>query len=195
MNSATIQTTGVVLAGGRSSRMGHDKALLAVQGQTLLERAYRLLARVGCDPVVVSGRYEGYTCVTDPGQGPLVGIAAVLGACRSAQLLILPVDMPYLGERQLQRLLDAAPEVSHGVSYAEAQFPLLLKPNPQLLAGLTALLAEGTDPCDHSIHGFYQRMGIHLLPIAAAERGCFDNTNTPEQWRDCVTRLEKDASS
>ena len=145
--------------------------------------------------MLVSGHYEGYTCVTDPGQGPLVGIASVLNACQSHQLLILPVDMPYMEERQLQRLLAVAPQVTHGVSYAEAQFPLLLKPNPQLLAELTALLAEGTDPCDHSIHGFYQRMGIRLLPILAAERGCFDNTNTPEQWRECVTRLEKDPSS
>ena len=72
---------GVVLAGGLSSRFGSDKALAALDGQTLLARAVEALSAF-CSTVVIAGRTEGpATCIPDwprPHMGPLGGIAAGL---------------------------------------------------------------------------------------------------------------------
>src|SRR5699024_4333288 len=100
--------------GGKSSRMGRDKAaLLWAGGRSFLDRAIDLLERAGCARVIVSGERPGYDCVPDrwPGQGPLGGIASVLAACPelAGLLLIVPVDMPQLEISDLAPLLKAAP--------------------------------------------------------------------------------------
>ena len=72
---------GVVLAGGRSTRFGSDKALAELHGHTLLDRAVRALGAF-CDAVVIAGRDAGPAPTLPdwprPGMGPLGGIAAGL---------------------------------------------------------------------------------------------------------------------
>ena len=102
MDSAAIPAmTGVVLAGGRSRRMGRDKALLVVDGEPLVERVARRLAAV-CDTVVVASGarpLDGleYAQVADavPGRGPLGGIVAALEACATHLAAVVAVDMPF----------------------------------------------------------------------------------------------------
>ena len=92
--------TGVVLAGGRSERMGTDKALLVIDGQRLIDRAVATLAGC-CELVVVASgsRMIGGLSVaqiTDDvaDAGPLGGILAAM-ACAPTQLLaVVAVDMP-----------------------------------------------------------------------------------------------------
>ena len=100
---------GLVLAGGRSTRMGRDKATLVVggNGERLVDRvvaaATGALRAAGerAPRVLVSGAVEGHECVLDAtaGLGPVAGIAAALdlalgGRARPTHLLALPVDLP-----------------------------------------------------------------------------------------------------
>ncbi len=107
--------TGIVLAGGRSSRMGRDKASLLVDGETLLQHSVRALAAVADEIVVVHApgtprRALDAPCpvreVDDPvaGEGPLVGIATGLREARAPLAVVVGVDMPFL-EPALLRLL------------------------------------------------------------------------------------------
>lgn len=108
-------TAGAVLAGGRSTRMGADKAAIEFDGETLLGRAWRLLsglvspAWVCCAP----GRPRpGYPCLMDEkeGDGPARGVAAALRAARArgaGRVLILACDLPLLTRELLAPLLDA----------------------------------------------------------------------------------------
>lgn len=97
----------LVLAGGRSSRMGRDKALLPLDGGTLLDRAVRFWQGVpGIDGVIVSvGAAEhfdtlpnGVTAVPDlfPGGGPMAGLHAAFSQTDAELLYVSAVDMPYL---------------------------------------------------------------------------------------------------
>ncbi len=95
---------GCVVAGGRSTRMGRDKATLMLGGKSLLDRAVEVLAR-WCEPVVVAGAEHaaarGYVTVRDPvvDCGPMGGIGAALAYARDAGVswtVFLPVDMPLL---------------------------------------------------------------------------------------------------
>lgn len=100
---------GVVLAGGASSRMGTDKALILWRGASLAEHALRRLRAV-CREVVVADRGRGVVAgarsVEDgPGQGPA---AALLGAARVApgrSLLVLACDLPAVPESFLAELV------------------------------------------------------------------------------------------
>ena len=95
-----IPPFGLLLCGGRSSRMGQDKALLTLDGERLLDRGLRLLREAGCRQVWAAGDYAGVPCLPDApawqGRGPLAGIAAALAYAPQASWLVIPVDMPGL---------------------------------------------------------------------------------------------------
>lgn len=92
---------GYVLAGGRSSRMGRDKALLELAGKPLILRAVEKLRRVCAEVFVLGGRteLEAYApLVRDlhEGCGPLGGIEAALLHSAKEWNLLMAVDMPFL---------------------------------------------------------------------------------------------------
>lgn len=90
------RTVGVVLAGGASSRMGRDKALLEIGGETLAAGAARRLGEV-CEEVVIADAGRGLLpgSVPDgPGQGPAAGILGAARARPGERLLVLAVDLP-----------------------------------------------------------------------------------------------------
>jgi molybdopterin-guanine dinucleotide biosynthesis protein A len=113
-------TAGIVLAGGRSSRMGTPKAALEWHGSTLLRRTVGILARVTDGPVVVV-RAPGQdlpplplstAVVDDPqeGLGPIQGLAAGLAALtgQAEFAFVSSTDMPFLHPAFVRRVLRAA---------------------------------------------------------------------------------------
>ena len=108
--------TGVVLAGGRSSRMGRDKALIEVGGRTLLQQALDTLAP-HVEELLVIGDPEKYghvaaRVVADdmPGSGPLGGITTAMRHAHHARLLVLACDMPHVTSRLVVRLKEGLSE-------------------------------------------------------------------------------------
>lgn len=107
--------TGLVLAGGASSRMGFNKALATLRGETLVARACRLLAGltdtvyvVSRDPAVVTGLPYRLVEGERPGVGPLAALAAGLRECRTPWALVLACDLPLFPPGLGARLLEIA---------------------------------------------------------------------------------------
>ena len=102
-----MSVPGLLLTGGASSRMGVPKATLERDGETLANRAARLL-QVVCDPVVEIG--PGYTALTrvpedPPGRGPLAALVAGADALGCAgPVVLLACDLPFVTEALLARL-------------------------------------------------------------------------------------------
>ena len=136
--------TGLLLAGGGSTRMGTDKALLEVEGEPLGARVLRAL-REACETVLVAsgdGRRLGALGapqVADalPEAGPLAGIVAGLEAASTALVAVVAVDMPFAsaavltllaerwnGEDAVVPVTDQGPEPLHAV-YATSAAPTL----------------------------------------------------------------------
>lgn len=115
--------TGLVLCGGKSRRMGADKATLVFDGSRLVERSVAALSEVSTRVVLASGvraRFGelGLECVLDEVEdaGPLAGLAAGLAAARTRYVAVLACDMPFasgalvaaLAKRARRDDLDAA---------------------------------------------------------------------------------------
>lgn len=108
----------VILAGGRSARMGRDKARLELHGRPLLTRQVALARSLAPVEELVSGRtdtdYSDFGCPVlhdrVPDASPLAGIAPALEAARAPQVLVLAVDLPQLAPAVLERILAAAGE-------------------------------------------------------------------------------------
>jgi len=105
-------TAGILLTGGRSRRLGVDKATLVLDGETLAARAARHLDAV-CSPVVEAG--DGVSALpavreTPPGAGPLAALAAAGTWLRErghhGPALLLAVDLPAVDEAFLGWLRD-----------------------------------------------------------------------------------------
>jgi molybdopterin-guanine dinucleotide biosynthesis protein A len=102
---------GIVLAGGRSERMGADKALIKLEGRTFLERTLDALAPARS--VVVVGppkdttRSVVWTREEPPGSGPVAGIAAALEFVTAPAVVVLPVDLPGINGASVARLVEA----------------------------------------------------------------------------------------
>lgn len=133
----SLKPLGAILAGGRSSRMGTDKARVIVDGRPMADSVRAALAEV-CDGVIVVGGPDAD--VTDPLEGPLSAVAALLRSGRAHRYLVAPVDQPRLQAAVLLRLLDAravhpaATDV--GVAFVGEPLPMLID------AGASARLDE-----------------------------------------------------
>jgi len=149
------RSAGIVLAGGRSRRMGTPKATLEWHGSTLLRRAVGIVGRAVDGPVVVVRAHDqelpplpvDIEIVEDAreGRGPLQGIAAGLAGIgdRASIVFVTGVDLPLLHPaliRHVLRALDAEHDVAlpHAGGYAQ---PLAAAYRTTIAARLDALIA------------------------------------------------------
>ncbi len=178
---------GFVLAGGRSTRMGTDKALLNIGAETLLERAaHAVEAATGSVSVVGDparyGRF-GYPMIEDrfPGAGPLAGIEAALASSHADWNLIVACDMPGVEAVSLGALL----EMRHERGDADVLLPecggypqpLCAAYHRRALGTVNAALARGQFKVMDAISG------LRVARIPLADEALFRNVNTPEEWQ------------
>jgi molybdopterin-guanine dinucleotide biosynthesis protein A len=180
-----------VLAGGKSSRMGQDKARLVLDGHTLLERAVTLLQEAGAELVLVGGGGKGSNSVPDllPHCGPPGGLYSLLDHIRlhygldSSPLLLVPVDMPLLTVATLQRLL-AASMNAPCCHFEDEVFPCVIKATPDLYTHLRDLFNDGTElGGSRSMTGVFSYLGAKVVSVDGISPDEFRNTNTPDDWQ------------
>jgi molybdopterin-guanine dinucleotide biosynthesis protein A len=142
---------GFVLAGGRSTRMGRDKALLEFEGRPLIARIVDLLRSLDLTPRICGSRPDlaGFAEVVADNyarSGPLGGIEAGLAASDAELNLFVPVDAPELPREFLGWMMRRA-ERSHAVAtiphYGDRPQPLCAVYSRRLLAGLQEALTDG----------------------------------------------------
>jgi molybdenum cofactor guanylyltransferase len=185
-----------LLAGGKSSRMGVDKAFINFGGQTLLDRALKTLG-MACGTVAVVGdaaKFEKYGPVLSdifPGCGPLAGIHAALAQSRADLNLMLPVDMPFVSV-ELLNFLFAASEGNEAVvtipRTATGLQPLCAVYRRDFAAVAEQKLRAGKYKVDAAFAGVNIRV-IENAELAAAgfSDQNFLNLNTPQD-RDAAER-------
>jgi molybdopterin-guanine dinucleotide biosynthesis protein A len=157
-------TAGIVLTGGRSRRLGVDKASLVFDGETLAVRAARRLRAV-CAPVVeVGDGHSGVTALREapPGGGPLAALAAAGDWLRERghldTAILLAVDLPRVDERFLRWLRDR-PGAPTAVLRVEGRLqPVCARYGPDALLAAGSLVAGGVralhelfDVVDHDV--------------------------------------------
>ena len=112
-----VGLTGAVLAGGKSSRFGTNKALYVNDGKSLLQQSLEILQSL-CDQLCISANSSNAVAYKDMGAdiicdlhpdcGPLGGIEAIVNACHTEQLLILTCDMPLITADILHSMITAS---------------------------------------------------------------------------------------
>jgi FdhD protein len=182
--------TGVILAGGASTRMGRDKALLEYRGRPMVEAVYNVMAALFPQVVVVTNRPEEFAWLPCPkipdlfpGMGGLAGLHAGLSWSQTERVFVAGCDMPFLDGALIRwlasRLGDEpalVPRSSQGLEplhafYAKSALPVLEEALRADRRQLVAVLGE---------------VGARVIPVAEAElpdgERSFRNINTPQEY-------------
>ena len=204
-----------VLAGGASSRMGRDKALLDFGGRPLIEHALALLRSLNFEPRICGSRpdlarFAPVVPDNHPGCGPLAGVEAALSISGSGLSLFLPVDLPLLPAGFLRWMVERATTTD-----AVATIPLFGgRPQPlcavysrRLLPGVHAALAAGQYKMMTAISSSAKSLGepidaFHVESVAAALipetwpadpplQDWFRNVNSPADYEQLRSHLEQ----
>ncbi|HUJ82262.1 MAG TPA: molybdenum cofactor guanylyltransferase [Candidatus Acidoferrales bacterium] len=191
-----------ILAGGQSSRMGRDKAMLAPGGIPLLLRTAALVAPLAGPPIIVGPptRYIalGYNVIPDdaPGIGPLGGIATALRHSNQGWNLILGCDLPFMTSDWLDYLIGRAVESSADAvvpqSAAGAE-PLCAMYRKTCVTPVLAAIATGV----RKVTDAFTSLTIESVPPQEwkpfDESGqLFKNMNTPEDFEAADAMFEDD---
>ena len=181
--------TGFILAGGKSTRMGSDKALLEFDGQTLLARSLSKARAVAARVCIVGARekFELFGPVIEDvyvEHGPLGGIHAALQSSTTELNLMLAVDMPFLPEAALRYLVEQARSCDDVVV-----IPRVNGYRQTLCAVYRLEFAELAEEAlragNNKIDPLYARTSVRVLEEAELAEvdivpAMFDNLNTPQ---------------
>lgn len=182
---------GLVLAGGESSRMGTDKALLPIGDRPLLAHICDILANV-CQSVTVVTPYHvphRYHSVlqkeirivsdNDPGKGPLGGIAAGLSSLKAEEgfAFVMACDMPGFSRPLFDRMFEhLAPSDTDGVMCPGQYFHAFYHPR------VTPIAEEALRRNELKLSRFTASLKMVYVEPTVEERECFRNLNTPEDY-------------
>lgn len=184
----------IVLAGGKSSRMRQDKALIPVQGKALLQRVCEVALQCTTPVYVVSPRIEQYRAVvpdacqwiqeqvnpeeTTP-HGPLIGFAQALEQIQTDWVLLLACDLPLLQVEILQTWIQQLAEVDDAELVAllprskQGWEPLCGFYHRRCLSSLIRAIEQG----ERSFQGWLANLPVQELVVS--DRQILFNCNTP----------------
>ncbi len=210
-----MKFSGIVLAGGKSSRMKTDKAGLLLNGKTLLEIQVEKLTTLGCDDVIVSGKVlpaDNILISSDsqqpvdadqtatihpvsdiiPDLGPMGGLYSCFPECNHSCAIVMSVDVPLLSKETLQQLLNA-----HFDKNPDATI-LSYSGRPEPLIGVyntahSALCKELIDNKKLAIRALLERLDCQYYDFHGDPNELL-NCNSPEDYAQIKHVLSLDAN-
>lgn len=187
---------GIILAGGKSSRMGADKSLLTLPDsqQSLLEHCKNQLALVCANNIFISGsqHQQGIDDVI-PHCGPLSGIHAAITHIEThhfniSELLVVAIDMPDLCSDDFNYLIKMGRESHCLCSFENCFLPLYIPLSAKVTQYLDTVLKSQSEGVgihpkqrQYSVKAMLNSLqGIQMSPLKNTQ---LDNINTPLQWQ------------
>lgn len=190
---------GLILAGGRSSRFGREKALADLDGRPFIAHVLEVLA-CGCEQIAISVRADSLAaafaaehalpCLSDAAgdpDGPLAGVKAGLiwaAAVGADVLATAPCDTPFLPRDMVQVLAEArgaaVARTSDGLQPLCALWPV------GALAEVTAALSSGDHPTIKQV-----QKQLKAMEIGFEDASLFDNLNTPADYQSAENRATR----
>lgn len=182
---------GVILAGGKSTRMGRNKALLPFNGRPLIETIYRVMAELFAQVAIVTNSPDDYSFLPCPripdihvGMGSLAGIHAGLVWSPEERIFVVGCDMPFL-EKEVVRWLAAS---SVGESSVVPCTPSGFEPLHAIYAKrILPLLDEALNSDRKRIIDLLERIEAKVIPVEevaviSPQFRSFINLNTREDY-------------
>jgi molybdenum cofactor guanylyltransferase len=187
-----MQASGFVLAGGASTRMGQDKALLPFRGTTLAEHVAQIVREAVGSAALIGdpGRlgHLGLDVFPDelPGGGPASGIYTALRKSKTDWNLVLACDMPSVSPEMLRQLLRHAETAERNCVAAVGPYgqpePLCAVYHRRCLPALGRAIRDKR----LRMRDLIKEIGAVWIPV---DPSALANVNTPAEWADFEAKL------
>ena len=180
---STENWKGLVLAGGKSSRMGRDKATMLWNGRTMADHArYLLLSTKNVNEVWISRNDGQLDSIPDqtPEIGPLGGLQAAFYKFAPdfpSWVLLLPVDMPLLKTEMLETLQQAA-VATRAVHFKEWELPAAILADEFSLNKLNQVCSEPCAPGVRSLRNLFTLLQAETVSLPMKWESSLLNINT-----------------
>jgi len=169
-----MQTIGIIVAGGKSRRMGRDKATILFDGKPLLEHALSVLEGLKPEQILILGRPGHLLGLADPrpGEGPAANLKAWINKqSLPFRLLVLPVDMPLLNGTHLSLLINNP----RGAYFNDLYLPLF--------ATISSPVAEPVI----RMKDLLQALDLEAISVPKGWKQTLINVNTPSDLKQLIS--------
>ncbi len=185
--------TGIVLAGGRSSRMGSDKAVIEFEGKKLIEYSLGVMREVAATTIISANnaQYSNFaeTVISDNYKdiGPLAGLEACLRISNTRANLFAPCDTPFLNVEFLNTILK-------NIADYDAVVPISANGKMKPLTGyysrnILAVIVQQIERGDFKVQNLLKKIRTNFLPLE--NHRILKNINTPDDLRNIETSGEE----
>ena len=211
MTHPSIERGAVVLVGGRSTRMGRDKASLPFDGSTLLDHVVATLAEVVTEIVVVARRDQPLPPLSPPppgveihvafddveDRGPVGGLAAGLAALSKPLAYLSSCDVPFLRPRFVRAMFDSLGDADVALPDVEGRLhPLagVYRREPVLAAARALLAANRLRPIFLLETLPHVKVVESSLRLADPDLASLENLNSPDELARALARRATSAT-
>jgi molybdenum cofactor guanylyltransferase len=194
-----MQVTGVILAGGKSRRMGRDKAFLPFGKGLLIERVIEVILQVTADVLLITNTPQAYRrfglpMCSDviPEAGSLGGIYTGLVSAKTPYSLCLACDMPFVKPEFLRFVVETAAEADVVIPRNAEDFQPLCAVYSQVCR---EPIRQKIEAGRLKITGFFDQVRVRVIEGEQLSRfdphdAMFFNANTPEEYAEAQRMLE-----
>ena len=192
------KVTGVILAGGKNSRMGTDKGLLRVQGKRIVERIIEAMESAVDEIIIISNGnnydYLGYKVYRDLVKdcGPMGGIFTALSCSSNPKNFVVSCDMPFVNKELVNFIIENSDDCQIAIPLNGKMLePLCAVYDTSCVEQFEVLLKHKEWKMQDSLAHF----NVKQIPIPenTFTANCFENINTPAEYE--TLKLEKDGYS
>lgn len=186
--------TGVILAGGKSSRMGTNKSFLKIGNQTIIERIADLMKSVFSEVILITNTPEEYPFLNLPTfediykwKGPLAGIHSALVHSKTEKIFVLSCDVPLMSKEMIEYIVEYNSDKP--IIFCEAagyHQPLVGVYSKVILCEVENFIST-TEVSDKSFHHFLKSVEaeiIHPEKLSFYKDELFFNVNRPEDFEE-----------
>lgn len=184
--------TGVILAGGKSSRMGVNKSFLKIGNQTIIERIVDLMKSIFAEVIIITNTTDEYKFLNLPlhedvfkWKGPLAGIHSALTHSQTEKVFVLSCDVPLMTKEMIQYIVDYKSEkpivFCEAASYHQ---PLVAVYSKEILSEIENFISDN-EMSDKSFHQFLKKVDseiIHSEKLSFYNDRIFYNMNKLEDY-------------
>jgi molybdopterin-guanine dinucleotide biosynthesis protein A len=180
-----------IQAGGKSTRLPGDKALMPLAGKPLIEHVLRRVERMGDEILITTNRPEDYSYLgvrlvrdTNPGAGTLAGLQTAIQAANGDTVLVVACDMPFVQPDLLAHMVSLVPGVDvvvprHGAFYEPMQAVYARSCLPAI--------EDAIEAGEKRVVSFYPEVHVRtvedeMLKTLDPDGRSFFNLNTPEDF-------------
>lgn len=162
--------TGVILAGGKSSRMGVNKSFLKLGSQTIIEHIVNLMKSIFSEVIIITNTPDEYKFLNLPlyediykWKGPLAGIHSALTHSQTEKIFVLSCDVPLMSKDMIEYLIEYKSVKS--VIFCEAagyHQPLVGVYSKKILSEIEKFISNN-EMSDKSFHHFLENIDIEII--------------------------------